>query len=246
MKPQSKFIGSRPELRPAPSPEWEAEYIRLMRDPHLAKKYDREARLIENINYIRDYCPCLTQPQRGTVVDVGPGAGEFLEWCRLFGSDTLAVDSPDGQGGMGAPYVTLSRMMHERQGIDAVYCGWREWLPAASPPPGATSGLSFVNFRGSFAQCYSDLTCGPPHHEHHNAQKQWWRFDSKLIREWRFCFESAHDMLLPNGQLLISANRLGGRDNQRRYESVICKIAAEAGFRLELHIPMAVHRWRKS
>ena len=115
-------------LRPSPFPEWDDEFARLMRVPYLAKKYNREVRIKEHFDFLRTYCPDILLGGDGLVIDIGPGPGEALEICREYGWKTIGVDAPSGDGGMGTGYVKLSRMLHERQGLDVRYCGWQDFV----------------------------------------------------------------------------------------------------------------------
>jgi hypothetical protein len=87
----------------------------LLQDPYLSKKYNRDVRLKDKMDYIQRVTPEVTNAGL-SIVDVGPGPGEYLEWCRYFGNAILGVDSPY-ENAMGAEYEKLSRICHRWQEI---------------------------------------------------------------------------------------------------------------------------------
>jgi len=231
-------------LRPAPRPDWQQDFDRLIRDPYLQRKYSRDARLVEHLEYIQTYVPEITRKGSGLVVDVGTGPGEFLEWCRKFGRKVLGVEALSGEGGMGDGYLRLSRLMHERQGIDVRYCGWQQFVRHLASD-GCDLKVALWNFRGSWAQCYADFVEGPPHHLHHDVHRQRWRFDYHLRCAWQAAFEAMARRLVPGGHVLIVANRLGEQSGQDRYCREIRGAAEAAGLVLVKHESNYVHKWSR-
>ena len=232
-------------LRPVPSGDWQREFDRLMRDDYLRKKYNREARVKEHLEYIRAYIPEITKSGKGLVVDIGPGAGEFLEWCRKFGWQTLGIEAVSGDGGMGDEYLRLSKLMHERQKIDVRYCGWQgfvEYLHSGT----CTLKAALFNLRGSWAQCYADFVDGPAHHLHHDVRQQRWRFGETLRLRWQRAFMVMGQHLLPEGRILIVANRLGEKSDQDQYCEEIRRAADDAGLVLVKHESNYVHQWERA
>lgn len=241
---------SKPLLKPVPYDDWQDDFDTLMRDTYLSQKYSREVRLDEHLDYIRRHCHEVTQKLPGVVVDVGPGPGEFLEWCRHYGNRIYAVDSPpDGLGGMGSGYVKLSRLMLDRQEIPRTGEGWLRFvdqLPAIpSMPKELTPGVSLFNFRGSWAQCFAHLVSGPPHHLHHNVQQQRWKWGRQQREEWVDAFEAMVGALLPGGHILIAANRLGEPSEWEIYVREIKAVAEACGLTLVHEYDGYVHKWRR-
>lgn len=240
-------LAERLPLNTVPSAEWQSEFERLMRDPYLAKKYNRAERLQEHMAYIQDFCPEVSRRLPGDVVDIGPGPGEFLELVRMFGNSVYGVDAETGTGGMGDGYLSLSRLLCARQRVPVAYGGlpWFVSHLKATREIGITAEALF-NFRGSWAQCWHEHIGGEPHHLHHDVRKQYWIFGTKQRDAWLETFEVMHKRLIPGGHVLIAANRLGGSDSQQQYDEEIRKIAEVCGFRLVLEKDGWVHKWRKA
>jgi len=238
-------IGELAELLPSPSEEWDARYRRLMKDEYLHNKYNRAARLAEKQDYIRRYCPELIECNSPhLVVDVGCAMGEFLEICRYKGWAVMGVDASTGFGGMGDEYLTLSRMLTARQRIEAHYVGLDGYLRIAkSIHHGRKAG--FINFQGSFAQCFHEFLDGPHHHEEHCASAQHWRFCNELFAKWRECFSVLRSVAAPAGRLLIVANRTGNRPEWGEYKRHIEREAKAAGWKL-IHAEQTwIHKWER-
>jgi hypothetical protein len=246
-KPEGRVTDRRNDLplRPVPREDWQQDFDRLMRDEYLRRKYERTARVAEHLAYIRYHCPELTKSGEGLVVDVGPGPGEFLEWCRKFGWKTLGVEAMSGAGGMGDGYLQLSRLMLERQGIDVRYCGWRQFVTHLQADS-CELEVAFFGFRGSWAQCYAEFVGGPPHHTHHDVKRQFWQFDYHLRSAWLDAFEAMEKRLVCGGSVLIAANRLGEQSGQDQYCREIRRVAERAGLTLVKREDNWVHQWRKA
>ena len=237
------------DLLPEPWEGWQAEFDRLMRDPYLQRKYDRQRRLTEKHDYIARCCAEITtQSLQGRIIDVGPGPGEWLEICRLFNRDIMGVDAAGGDGGMGTGYVQLSKLMHQRQQIPCLYLGWQvcvEQLHQAEPDELGGPVASF-NFQGSWEQCYAEHLDGPPHHLHHEAQQQTWRWEPPLRDAWIEAFEGMKKHLSPGGIILNWANGVGGDGAAARYNDEICRVAECCGLKLIKRYGNLHHKWRKS
>lgn len=234
-------------LNPVLSPEWQSEFDCLMRDPYLVKKYDRAERLREHMTYIQDFCPEVSRKLSGSVVDIGPGPGEFLELARMFGNQVFGIDAGTGTGGMGDGYLHLSLLLCQRQHLLVWYEGFS--LAMAHLEEARKLGLAAValfNFRGSWAQCWHEHVGGEPHDVHHDVRKQHWIFTAELRVAWLGAFEVMHRHLIPGGHVLIAANRLGGLDSQQQYDKEIRKAAEVCGFRLVLEKSNWVHKWQKA
>jgi len=199
-----------------------------MRDPYLARKYDRERRLREHLHYLQRYAKeVFAKPLPSTrIVDVGCGAGETLEWARVFGWNAVGVEAPSGEGGMGEGYWRLSQLLHERQKLTVLYCGWRNYIKKEC------HAAAFFNFRGSWAQSYADFLDGPPHHVHHDCHRQAWRWGVELQEAWRLAFDYMASVLVPGGHILIAANDTGGSTCRARYNKEMQTSATAAGLKL--------------
>ena len=234
-------------LFPAPTRDWDIRYRNLLSDEYLRSKYDRMRRLTDKRNYINRYAQELLAPPEefGVVVDIGSAFGEFLELCRALGWHVLGVDASTGYGGMGDPYLQLSRMMTDRQRISVQYIGLDGWLTNAYHLHRDSRAPSFINFQGSWAQCWHKYLDGPMHHETHDARSQHWRFCWQLEIEWTRAFHTMYDVLRPSGILLIVDNRTGTDEECAEYSRRIQQHASDVGFRLIYSESTYVHKWIK-
>jgi len=233
-----------PYLHREPDVQWQRAYDTLLHDPYLKKKYDRRRRLHDKLRYIRDYCPELIEGAPASscpvVVDVGLGPGEFLEWCRQFGWRILGVESPSGEGGMGSAYWELSRLMHWRQELPVDYQGFQSFFQRVR-----FRDAELWNFQGSWAQCWANHLDGEPHHEHHDAARQSWRWTESLLQGWRDAFDVMANSLNRGGHVLIAANGIGNDACRTRYDREIRRAAKDAGLELVMHKPPLLHKWVK-
>jgi len=231
-------------LYPVPSDTWQDEYEACLADPYLQKKYDREKSIREHVDYFGRYCPELvpvTKPP-GLVVDIGPGFGVGLEVARQLGYDTIGVESPSGDGGMGDAYHRLSRLLHARQKLAVTYVGWQEWVEAAEIPE---DSVFLFNSRGSWEQCYAELLSGPPHDRHHDCKQQTWDQIVTCVIRWRRAFAFMASRLVPGGLVLIHANGTGSSTSDRWYSAAIAAAGEFAGLELALKEGNKLHKWKK-
>jgi len=207
---------------------WQTDFDRLLRDPYLARKYDRQRRVQDHLRYLQKYAPEVLGPATKStyIIDVGCGAGETLEWARVFKWRTIGIEAPGGDGGMGDGYWQLSKLMHQRQGLAVLYCGWQAYVQRYGHV------ASLFNFRGSWSQSYANFLDGLPHHIHHDCHQQTWRWGVELREAWAAAFEFMAHWLVPGGHILIAANDTGGSGCRARYNQEMQEVASEAGLKL--------------
>lgn len=182
----------------------------LMRDPYLQKKYDRGVRLREKQDYIERLAPEIAQGGL-SVVDVGPGPGEFLEWARHYWNDILGIDSPS-ENAMGAEYEILSRLCHKHQEIPMKYYG----LDGFIEDPSAT-GYDLINMQGSLEMAMEPCLIGADFHKHHRVQDM--VLDLDLGRAYLTkAFNAFADKLRVGGRVILYCNQV---KNQSEYADLI-------------------------
>lgn len=222
--------------------ETERRFEKLLSDSWLRRKTDRPRRLGEHWAHVTTHLPELIDGKLfGTVVDVGPGPGEFLEICRHLGHCVLGIDAPNGRGGMGDDYLEYSRLMTQRQGIEVDCQGFLKWI--CQDHPGDRGTILAVNSRGSIEQAFAKYMLGEPHDLHHDCRKMAWSVSAALRETFEAMFEGLSRLLVPGGMFLVVAN---GAANANEYDRLIVESARSNGdFELVHHKSPTIHKWRK-
>jgi len=229
-------------LRPAPGREWQAEFDRLIEDPYLAGKYDRERRLREKLEYVNQLAGEL-RTSGGRVLDLGPGPGEFLEIARFFGCRILGIDCAPEDSEMGDEYLRLSRLMTMRQEIPVWYVGFDRMLRQPYLPF-RDGSFTFINSQGSIEQIFRSHLAGPRHRDTKNALLLSWTLDKRMDAAFRHFFAEMGRILDRRGVLLIYGNGAGNVD---AYDRFLKNLTAEMNlFALRYDRDACLHKLVKS
>ena len=140
----------------------------------------------------------------------------------------IGIDSQNGDGGMGTPYVRACQLMHLRQRLGVDYSGfvrWIEWLP-----PTVEWQFAVFNFRGSFEQCWAEYMDGD-HSEHHDCKKLAWQWTAALRERLRSALAKMKERLVSSGVVMIAAN---GSANDDEYEREMLSAAFDVGLNVDL------------
>jgi hypothetical protein len=223
-----------------PNPQWQAQYDALTADNQwLAGKVDRKRRLREHAEYLTNFVPELFSIRRGgLVIDLGPGPGELLELTREMGFDVLGIDAKNGTDGMGDEYLTISKLMAERQELPIEYCGLKKFT--MQDDPALAQAAVLINSRGSIEQMFSAQMEGAPHHLHHDSNQLSWLENGSTIDQFVHFFRICTRLLNVGGFMLIHAN---GAQNSGWYCKAIVKAAEECGGLRLLMREGLVHKW---
>jgi len=178
------------------TPEWERKFKKLLTDPFLKKKYNRERRIREKKAYINENCPSLKTGGK-TVLDIGPGPGEFLELCRHYGNRVFGIDAAPDDCEMGENYLKLSKMMCERQKLSVDYTGFSGKTKFYS------NMIDFINSQGAIEQCFYDLLEGPPHRETHMAGLLSWKKGPEMHKRFIDMWTEFFRILTPGGNVML-------------------------------------------
>jgi hypothetical protein len=182
----------------------------LKKDPYIAKKYNRTVRLKEKQDYIERLAPEIAKGGL-SIVDIGPGPGEFLELCRHYDNKILGIDSPV-ENAMGAEYEKLSRVCHEYQDLPVKYYGLDGFLDDDS-----SSGYDLINLQGSLEMAMEPCLVGKDFHKHHNVRDM--ILNISLGREYLLkLFKSFVLKLNKNGRVILYCNQVR---NQNEYADLI-------------------------
>ena len=211
------------ELKKIPYQSWQAKYDSLMRDPYLSKKYNRTKRIKDKRKYMTTMTPEIkvARGQDKLILDVGPGPGEWLEICREFGHRVIGIDAVLSDCEMGNEYILLSKLMTERQKIEAYYIGFDRYLQMNIEYKKnmlANESVFYINFQGSIEQCFKDYMSGTPHRVTKNAAGLTWVVDKNLKDIFHKMFAEFDRILEDGGYIFIWAN---GSANNAAYNKLI-------------------------
>lgn len=226
-------------LNPSPGSDWDRSYFELLKDPFISKKYNRVNRLNDKIIYIKKYLPEIKE-STGSVLDIGPGDGCFLEVCRFYGNEIRGIDAKLDDSDMGDAYMRLSKLLVERQKIPVDYVGFDNLLKLG-PLPFETNSLSAINSQGCIEMIFRDFMEGQPLKEHRNTSKISWNITPNLQDMFLTFLSESSRILKPNGILLIYGNACG---NQNSYHEMIHDISKKANFNIEFSDGSRLHKLR--
>lgn len=218
------------ELKKIPSSEWESRMNKVLEVPYIKGKYNRTKRIQEKDSYVKSNLPELLSGGKA-VLDIGPGPGEFLEVCKYYGNDGIGIDAKISGSEMGDDYMTLAKLMTERQGIDVRYVGFENVLNNGELPF-IDSMFNVINSQGAIEQVFRDHMIGPPIREQKDCRKLMWDMSSELITKMTHMFIEFHRILSVDGVVLIYAN---GCSDVPKYTNMIEGIIASIdGFKIEV------------
>ena len=205
-----------PKLYPGPGIQWQQKYDKLMKDRYLSKKYNRTRRIQDKKEIIHKVTPEITHRTGKKILDIGPGPGEFLEWCRQYGHTVKGIDAKITDCEMGNEYIQLSKLMTERQQLDVEYCGFMDFLAREH-----TAGEYFyIVMQGSIEQCFKEHLKGPPHRETKKSSGLKWMMTPELEADFTRMFEVFDTLLEDGGYIFIWAN---GSKNNPDYDDLVLR-----------------------
>lgn len=207
-------------LYPIPSKEWENTYNRLIKDPYVITKYNRDTRLNEQLNYIDTYLPEI-YAGNSKILDLGPGPGEFLEYCRYFKNNIWGIDAKSDDCEMGTEYLQLSWLLAERQKIPVEYFGLENYVNNKGINPGLPfedNSVSIINSQGSWEQMLKEYLIGRPHREHKNCNLLSWDISNYNLKEFLIKTFKEFDRILVNGGIILIYGN--GAQNQKEYDFI--------------------------
>ena len=203
-------------LKSVPYNGWDKEYVELMKDPYVRKKYNRERRIQDKQAYIKKYLPEINSSMR--VLDLGPGPGEFLEVCRKMGCEIHGIDAPIGQSEMGDEYIRLCKLMSDRQKLNIKYIGVDKMLEANGKFPYSDCFFDVINSQGSIEQIFKNRMDGVPCRVHKNCNLLSWIIDTRTKELFLLFFEEINRILKHDGICFIYAN---GAKNVSAYNDMV-------------------------
>lgn len=228
-------------LMESPNSGWGYRARELLKDEYVKNKCNRKRRLEEKQNYIHKYCKEINEGN-GNILDLGPGPGEFLEICRLYGNMIFGIDGSfdDSFIGMGRNYLEYSRLMTTRQKIPVSYVSLEYSLEKGNlkfPP----RFFSFINSQGSISYIFrnyllnnsTEFDSSLKLHEQAPGVFKWEKTPAleKIIN--KFMSEMSR-ILLHGGHLLIYINQPKTTEELDCYKSLMFDKIKEYGFKLIL------------
>jgi len=201
-------------------------------------KLDMERRAGELCDYVAKYLPSLEGQPHGTVLDIGPGPGDFLAMCESMGHEAIGIDAENGDGGMGDSYLEVCSEYWEEFGVSVWQIGLDNLI--LNEDQIDYNSCVLINSRGSIEQAMSHCMVGDPHDNHHNARHLDW--NKELGEAWiRLFLDRCGSWLRIGGTLLISAN--GSKTTDDWYDKTLRHYAKPCGLRLELNEGNLVHKF---
>jgi len=227
-----------------PNKTWESKYKNLLKDDFLKNKYNRDKRIKDKISYINNYAPELKK-SNGLIIDLGPGPGEFLEICKFYGNDVLGIDSKPGTCGMGEKYLSLSKLLTQRQKIKVLYEGVNNLLNNKLPLE--DNSVFFVNSQGSIEQIFQDFFIKESVDFHSGYRYLEWDFNNpNLIPTFTKFISEIKRILVPSGRLLIYGNGTASNEGTRKYRNMLVEtINKIGGFEIEFEKNDRLHKFKK-
>ena len=219
---EDQFSSLTINLLPTQDNTWDEKLSVLMKDEYISRKYNREKRIKDHIEYLKFLCPDFFEPNTAkglNVIDIGPGPGELLEIARIFGFKAIGFDAKTDDCEMGEPYITLSKLLVERQKINVHYCGFENILDNL---PVESCSTFLVNSRGSIEQVFKHHLIGPPHKDHHDARRLAWNFSDNMRKDFIKLFREISRVLVPEGYFVIHGN---GTSNIDEYNNFMLSIS---------------------
>lgn len=203
-------------------------------------KLDQKRRARELQQYVDEWLPELKTAPPGLCIDVGCGPGDLLAILRGYGHEILGIDAPNGDGGMGDPYLEESRKWRQKFNVPVDESGLVDAYPRLFSDRRGTAAC--ITARGSIEQAAAKCMIGVAHDRHHNCRELDWdrQRGSDFLRTF---VRLSHDLLRPGGILLISAN--GSRCSDDWYDKTIREWAKWAGLNLDSRQGLLTHKWRK-
>lgn len=216
------------ELNLSPNDRWDLEYVDLLEDPFIKKKYNRRKRLQDKSDYIDEYLP-IVKKGGGYVLDIGPGPGEFLEICRFYGNKTIGIDCKYADCNMmGRKYHRLSELLAQRQCIDIKYDNFESYIESGRIPFNDCT-LSVINSQGAIEQVFREYM----QHATPEREDGWtpthegtWIINDKLTALFDVFFKEMARVLIVGGKIMIFAN---GSTNYKEYHKMVTSSIAKAG-----------------
>ena len=231
-----------------PYPNWEKMAKKLLEDPYVRKKCERKRRLKEKLDYINTYCEEIKE-RKSCVLDLGPGPGEFLEFCRYFGNKVYGIDAKFNDfGGMGEEYLHYSKLMTDRQHIPVLYKGVDNLLETGGLPF-SDEMFHFINSQGSITYMlnkYIRVKAANTNLKlHEQSSVFYWNDTRKVQKILDLLFKEANRILIKGGILLIYANQPKGEKNLINYRKLILDNCTSHGFKLILEKFKCLHKMEK-
>jgi len=230
-------------LFPVPYDDWQHKFDVVTKDPYISKKYDRNKRLQNKSIYIKKNFKDVDF-KGAMVLDIGPGPGEFMEICRELGANVFGIDAPIMFSEMGNEYMTLSKLMVDRQQLDVKYIGLETLLKKEDKLPYPDNYFRIINSQGAIEQVFRDYLEGIPHRVKKDKNLTSWVIDDKLENILTLFFTEILRTLEPKGICLIYGN---GAKNVKEYDKLIKKIVGNIdGLALIYSKKHRLHKVRRS
>lgn len=201
----------------------------VLENEYIKRKYNRERRFIENCHYIQNNAIEIFSKENLRILDLGPGPGEFLEICNLFGHTTFGIDAKLEDCEMGDEYVKLSYLLSKCQNINTKYVGFENIINNSNLFD--FNNFNIINSRGSIEQILKSQLEGTPHKVHKNCMLLSWREDKETISRIEELIKYIYNLLTKDGIFVLHCN---GSKNHDFFFSVVKDICNKINFHMDV------------
>lgn len=204
-----------------------AEYSSLIKDKYLSKKYNRNKRLKQKLQYYNEIVSFNKRQLKYVdkfILDIGPGPGEFLEICRAMGfNKVLGVDANFNTNTnesvcMGNEYLSLSKLMVSVNKLNVLYTGL-EYFISNVINKFDNESILLINSQGSFEQAFSKFIIGDNFRGGRNVIE--WDLNLSFIACLTCFIGIVSRVLVKDGMLVIWMN---GTKNQEDFNKMFMNL----------------------
>jgi hypothetical protein len=224
---------------------WDMVYFddesnRIVNDPWIVRKFDREKRILDKEKYIDKYLPEMNAGGL-SVLDIATGPGEFLELAQKRNCEAIGNEAPSKMLGRGEDnlYEKFGVIKHKEKDLYVIYADANDIIEKGNPD---TDGKTFDIINCQHAINFIAVNCfnfKPEQGPYQNNGE--WIFGDTFNAFFDRFFKWCKNHLNANGIVMIAALHA---DNKTEYSEKVSAIARENGFCVEINDKDLNHKFR--